>query len=342
MPSGVVPSDLLPGPGARQETGLGFASRAKPWLRFAARRLATFTISLAFLFVGSFLLIHLVPGDPIRASVGIEAPPSFVAQRRAELHLDDPIYKQFAYYARDVASGDFGTSITTGQPVSFIISARIKKTMQLATVAILLVMLIGVPLGVIAGALTAHGRHGRVEAGFEATSGALVAVPEFLVATFLVYLFAVRWQVFPVAGSDSWKSYVLPAFAIAITPAIAISRIVRLETLKVMSQEYMVTARSKRLPRRLLYGRHALPNLLTGALTIGGLLFAALLGGTVIVENVFAWPGLGTAAVDSIIGHDYPTVQAIILLLGTFVLVVNTAVDIVLALLDPRSVILES
>jgi peptide/nickel transport system permease protein len=148
--------------------------------------------------------------------------------------------------------------------------------------------------------------------------------------------------VFPVAGSESWKSYVLPALAIAVTPAVAIARIVRLETLKVLSQEYMLTARSKRLPRRIIYVRHALPNLLTGALTIGGLLFAALLGGTVIVENVFAWPGLGTAAVDSILGRDYPTIQAIVLLLGTFVLVVNTAIDIILALLDPRSVILEA
>jgi peptide/nickel transport system permease protein len=318
------------------------SSGSSRWLRFALRRLIGLVVSIAILLVGSFMLIHLIPGDPVRTSVGINAPQSFVQQRREELHLNDPLYKQFLLYTRDAATLNFGTSITTGEPVSFIVKSRIAKTVELAVLAIVIVMVVGVTFGVTAGALTADGRRRYFEAGFESFSGAVIAVPEFLLATFLVYLFAVKFSVFPVAGADSWKSYVLPALAIAIAPAIAVSRIVRLETLKVLSQDYMLTARSKRLPRRIIYARHALPNLLTGALTIGGLLFAALLGGTVIVENVFAWPGLGTAAVNAILGRDYPTVQAIVLMLGVFVLVVNTIVDVVIALLDPRSIILEA
>jgi peptide/nickel transport system permease protein len=167
-------------------------------------------------------------------------------------------------------------------------------------------------------------------------------VPEFLTATFLAYLFAVRLGWLPVAGADSWNNYLLPALAIAIGPVAALARLTRVETVRVLSREYMVTARSKRLPPRLLYMRHALPNLLTAALTIGGMIFAALLGGTVIVENIFAWPGLGTAALNAILAKDYPTIQAILLLLGTIVLVVNTAVDGLLALVDPRSAILDA
>jgi peptide/nickel transport system permease protein len=142
-----------------------------------------------------------------------------------------------------------------------------------------------------------------------------------------------------VAGSDERAAIVLPAVAISLRPIAVLARIVRVETLNVLAQDYIRTARSKRLPDRLLYLRHALPNVLTAALTIGGLLFTGLLGGAVIVENVFAWPGLGTAVVDAVLSRDYPVIQGVILMLGAAVVFVNTLVDVLLGLVDPRSVI---
>jgi len=173
-------------------------------------------------------------------------------------------------------------------------------------------------------------------AGVTSVGGAL---PEFLASTFLAFVFAIWLRWLPVAGADERAAIVLPALAISLRPISVLSRIVRVETLNVLAQDYMRTARSKRLPPRLLYLRHALPNVLTAALTIGGLLFTGLLGGAVIVENVFAWPGLGTAVVQAVLNRDYPVIQGVILMLGMAVVLVNTLVDILLGVVDPRSII---
>jgi len=141
----------------------------------------------------------------------------------------------------------------------------------------------------------------------------------------------------PVGGGEGWESLVLPTLAISLRPIAIIARIVRVETLNVLALDYMRTARSKRLPARVLYLRHALPNVLTAALTVGGLLFAGLIGGAVVVENVFARPGLGTALTNAVLARDYPLIQGIILFLGVMVVFVNAIVDLSLALVDPRS-----
>jgi peptide/nickel transport system permease protein len=315
---------------------------ASPWLRFALRRFGGLVIGLAILLVGSFLMIHLIPGDPVRSALGLEATPQLVQQARHDLHLDEPLYVQFAYYVQNAITFNFGTSITTGVPVSEILATRFPNTLRLVALGTILVLLLSVPLGMVGGALSQAGRHRRFDLLFAAATGTTIAIPEFLLATFLVFVFAVTLRWLPVAGSGDWTYYVLPAAAIAVGPTAALARIVRVETLKVLGREYILTARSKRLPSRVIYLRHAMPNLLTSALTIGGVLFAALLGGTVIVENIFAWPGLGSSVVSSILSKDYPTVQAIVLLLGAIVLVVNTVVDMVLAVLDPRSIILNT
>ena len=146
-----------------------------------------------------------------------------------------------------------------------------------------------------------------------------------------------RW--FPVGGKGGPDSYVLPVAALSVGSIAALARIVRAETLNVLGEEYVRTARSKELPARLLYLRHVLPNMLTATLTLGGLLLAGLIGGTVLVENVFAWPGLGTIVVSSVGQQDYPVAQAIVLMLGVTVLGINALVDLVLGFLDPRSTI---
>jgi len=297
---------------------------------------------MALLLAATFLMIHLVPGDPVRASLGPTAPKELVDARRHALGLDQSLPKQFVDYVRQVASGDMGTSLVTGEATTDVIRARFSSTMQLAGLAFLVAMLVAIPLGVAMAALTYGGKRRSLELGFAAGAGTFASIPSFLLAVGLVWLFAVTFRVFPVAGREGVSSYVLPIAALAIAPAFALARIVRVEGLRVLDQDYMRTARGKRLPPRLFYVRHALPNTLTATLTIAGLLLGGLIAGTVLVENIFAWPGLGTVLVQSVSQKDYPQVQALALLFGTLVLVINFAVDIALGLIDPRSTILDA
>jgi peptide/nickel transport system permease protein len=170
----------------------------------------------------------------------------------------------------------------------------------------------------------------------------LGTIPDFLLGVALVAVFAVDLGWFPVASRDGAASYVLPVLALAIGPAAVLARIVRVEMLTVLETDYVRTARAKRLPALRIHLRHALPNAVTATLTLGGMLLASMVAGTVLVENVFAWPGLGSTIVESIVGKDYPLVQGTVLVYGVIVLVVNNLVDVALALLDPRSTIGES
>jgi peptide/nickel transport system permease protein len=212
----------------------------------------------------------------------------------------------------------------------------------LAIVAFLVAVLVAVPVGLVVGVLTRGGRRRRTELAFTSTSVVLAAIPEFLLAVGLVYLFSVKLGWLPVAGRSTPASYVLPVLALAIGPAAVLARIGRVELLAVLQTDYLRTARAKRLPAPLIYLRHALPNALTATLTVCGLLLGGLVAGTVLVENVFGWPGLGSTIVASILAKDYPTVQGVVLVYGVGVLLVNLAVDVALALLDPRSTIRES
>jgi peptide/nickel transport system permease protein len=309
------------------------------WLRFALRRAVVLVVSLWALTTATFLVTHLVPGDPARAGLAPSAPIAQVKARRATLHLDKPLLSQYATYTTGALRGDFGTSFTSGQPVKDIISQRFPPTARLAISAFVAMLLIGVPLGMLTAIATRTGGHRVAGSLFAGTTGAFISVPDYLLATGLVALFGVTLSWLPVAGDATIGAYVLPVAALAALPTASLARTARVETLKVLDQEYMRVARSKRLPSRHLYLRHALPNALTATLTMCGVLFGGLVAGTVIVENVFAWPGLGSAVTGAITQKDYPLVQGIVLLLGGIALVANTVVDVVLALVDPRSTI---
>ena len=300
-------------------------------------RLAVETASvLAGLLVATFLLVHLVPGDPARRAAGLEASGEQVEALRRELGLDRPLLVQFASYVGTLASGDLGRSFLTREPVTKIIADRLPKTLYLASIAVGLMLLVSVPVGMAAAGVTWGGRNRSVDLGFTVATSLMGALPPFLLATFLAFIFAVWLGLLPVAGATRWTSVILPALAIALRPMAELARIVRVETLNVLAQDYIRTARSKRLRPFRLYARHVLPNVLTAALTIGGLIFAHLIGGAVVIENVFAWPGLGTALVQAILARDYPTIQGVILLLGCVIIAVNTVVDLLLAIIDPR------
>jgi peptide/nickel transport system permease protein len=189
----------------------------------------------------------------------------------------------------------------------------------------------------LAGALTRDGRHRRAEVLLTAATSVIGALPEYLMGTFLAFIFAVWLRWLPVAGAEGLQSLLLPALAMSLRPIAVLIRVVRVETLNVLAQDYIRTARSKRLPERLIYFRHALPNVVTAALTISGILFAGLIGGAVVVENVFARSGLGTGLVTAVVNHDYPVIQGVVLVLGVTVVTVNAIVDILLGVIDPRS-----
>lgn len=313
--------------------------RVHPWVGFVVRRTGRFLLSLLALVTLSFLMIHLIPGDPVRSALGLDAPAALVESRRADLGLNDPLWRQYVDYLVGLTHGDLGTSLLTRTPVGKTVQDRLPATAQIALISFVLVMLLAVPSGLLAAVRTRGGKRRGFDLGFASVTSLTAAIPEFLLAVGLVYVFSVELGWAPVAGRVGLGSYVLPVLALSLGAAGALARIVRVEVSAVLDQDYVRTARAKRLPARLIYLRHALPNALTATLTLGGLLLMGLIAGSVLVENVFAWPGLGTTIVASILNKDYPVVQAVVLVYGIGVLLANLLVDVLLALLDPRSTI---
>ena len=282
-------------------------------------------------------MIRLIPGDPVRNALGLNASQAVVDAQRTAMGLNLPIWEQYLRFWQGLFTGEFGESFTLKQPVFDIISQRLPATLELALLALCATLLLAIPIGLLAAALTRGGRRRGLELGYTTVSGFLSVVPEFLVGVALVYFFAVSTDLLPVAGRSGPESYILPVAALSIGSAAAMSRIVRAEALTVLDQDFIRTARAKRMSAWRLYLKHALPNLMTSALTIGGLILGSLIAGTVLVENIFTWPGLGLTIVDSIREKDYPVAQAVIIVYGLIVLLVTLLVDIVLVVLDPRS-----
>jgi peptide/nickel transport system permease protein len=302
-----------------------------------SRRMTRLLVALWLLVTLSFLMVHLIPGDPVRASLGLTAPLELVEARRSALGLDRPLHEQYGAYLKGLATGELGTSFTSQLPVAQIIAQRLPATISLAGLALAIVLPLGVGIGLAMAVVTSRGRRPRADSSFDAASGIVTAMPEFVTAVALTALLAVALPWLPVAGLTGPKSYILPLAALALGPSAALARIVRAEGVKVLQQEYMRTARAKRLRWPAIYLRHALPNLLTATLTVGGLILGSLIAGTVLVEQVFAWPGLGSAVVLSITQKDLPLTQGLVLTLGAIVLIVNAVVDLLIVSVDPRS-----
>jgi peptide/nickel transport system permease protein len=332
-----LPSALNTKPAKRGVALVLSSLAANIWLRFLVRRLCGLALVLFGLVIVTFMMVRLIPGDPARLIGGLNASGYQLELIRHRLGIDRPAIAQFVSYMRDLLHGNLGTSFSTEGPVSQIISVRIGSSLQLAFAALGLALVLGIAGGLIAGALTSEGRHRRFELGFTGAASVVGALPEFLAATFLAYALGVWLRVLPVADDGTWRSLVLPAVSVGLPSAAFLMRVVRTETLDVLGSDYMRTARSKRLSPGRLYVRHVLPNVMAGALSVAGLVFANVVGGAVIVENVFARAGLGTALVSSVLARDYPTTQALVLVLGIFVVGVNALVDIVLSVIDPRS-----
>ncbi|MDR0431743.1 MAG: ABC transporter permease [Bifidobacteriaceae bacterium] len=312
------------------------------WRRFALRRAGRLAVSVGVLVTAAFLMIHLVPGDPVRAAMGLNASPEVVEAARESLGLNKPLPVQYWDYLRGLATGDLGVSISTRLPVAATIGDRLGATASLAALAFACAVVVAVPVGAAVAVATRRGRRRRLELSFAGTSVVLAAIPDFLIGVLLSWVFAVTLRWLPVGGLGGPASYILPVAALAIGPTAILARIIRVELLTALETDYVRTARAKRLSRARIVLGHALPNAVTATLTLSGLLLGSMVAGTVLVESVFAWPGLGSQIVSAIAAKDYPLVQGIVLVYGAGILAINTAVDVALALLDPRSTIAEA
>jgi peptide/nickel transport system permease protein len=311
-------------------------------MRLLLGRLIGLVIILWLVIIGVFLMIQVIPGNPVTAATGVNTSPATIHLLEHQYGFDRPLFQQFTTYVAHLFHGNLGMSFVNQQPVSKVIGQRIGSSLALTAAAFVLVLGVGITLGTAAAALTRDGRHPRLEVLFTGLTSVFGAIPDFLSATILAFVFAVELRLLPVAAAGGLKGLILPAVAVSLAPAMTLSRIVRVETLNVLAQDYIRTARSSRLPARVIYGRHVLPNALTAALTIGGLLITGIIGGAVIVEVVFARPGLGSALVQAVTDKDYPTIQGIVLVLAFTVVVVNTLIDLLLSALDPRSLTRQS
>jgi len=324
------------------------------------RRLAFALPTLAGVVVIVFVILRLVPGDPIAMMVPSEASAEEVATLRAAYGLDKPIHIQFAIYLGDLAHGEFGTSITFKQDVLELVLQKLPATLELAFVAIVISIVLGITLGLAA----AFWRGRWPEALIDGSNSVSLAIPEFLWGLLLILLFAVFLPIMPISGRLNpslgldfvTKFYLfeslltgnidatihllshltLPALALALPMLAVIARVLKTSLLEILTQEYIVLARIKGFGSVWILLRHALPNALVPTVTLTGIHLIFLVGGTVLVELVFAYPGMGNMVFTAVINRDLPLIQGLTLVFAALFIVLNALIDLLYAVLDPR------
>jgi len=281
-----------------------------------------------------FFMVHMLPGDPAEeiAAGGLGSTPEQVQAIRVRLGLDQPLYVQYWKFVSRTVQGDLGRSIYRNQPVSTMIRDRVGATFQLTIAAIAAAILIGVPLGILA----AIRQNSWIDSVSMTVALTGIAMPGFWLGLLLIWLFAVRLNWVPIIGGSGIKGLILPALTLGFSAAAIIARLVRSSMLEVLRQDYMVTARAKGLTGRAVVINHGLKNALIPVVTIIGLQFGNLLGGTVVIETVFARQGIGRMAVDGILTKDFPVVQGTVLFAALVYVTVNLVVDLLYSVLDPR------
>ncbi|MCL5108971.1 MAG: ABC transporter permease [Chloroflexi bacterium] len=300
--------------------------------KYVARRLLAAIPTLFGVACIVFLMVHMLPGDPARVIAGPMATEADVAQIRESLGLTKPIGEQFLTFMGNLLHLDLGISARTSQPVLSEVWARLPYTFELALVAITLATIIGISAGVLAA--THHNSLTDYLASALSLFG--VSMPVYWLGLMLIVIFAINLHMFPAAGADQPISFALPGLTLALYATGLIARMTRSSMLEVLKQDYVQTARAKGLSERVVVYSHALRNTLLPVITIVGLQFGTLLGGAVLTESVFGWPGIGRLLVDSIFARDYPLVQGIVLTFSTMFIFVNLAVDVLYAYVDPR------
>jgi len=279
-----------------------------------------------------FTIMFFTPGDPAKILLGERAPAEEVAMLRTQMGLDDPFIVQFFNFVKKAVQGDLGRSLVTKRAVAAEIWSRFPATLQLSAAAVLIAVLMGIPIGIISAT--------KQYSTFDMVSMVIaligVSMPNFWQGMMMILLFSITFRILPSSGYGTLNHLIMPAATIGTSAAAVITRMTRSSMLEVVRQDYIRTARAKGLSERVVINRHALKNALIPIITVIGLQFGSLLGGAVLTESIFSWPGVGRFMVDAIRTKDFPSVQGGVLMLALTFSIVNLAVDILYGYIDPR------
>ncbi len=307
-------------------------------IAFVLLRLIATLFAVTFL---TFLMVALLPGDPVDTILGTgPRAPGIEEQIRDDLNLDDPFIVRYFTWLGDAVTGDLGTSYVTDQPVSDTISSRLPVTAQIAFMSIFIAVVVAIPVGVL-GAYKQGKWPDTVSSSFVQVA---LSIPNFIFGIFLIWLFAVQLGWLPASNwsrlsdgvGDNMKTAILPALSLALAQMALFSRLVRSDMMATLRENYILSARAKGLSDRYILFRHALRPSSLSLMTIVGISFGALLGGTVIIESLFAIPGLGFSLIAAINGRDILVIQGITVFIAAMFVIINTIVDLLYAVLDPR------
>ncbi len=301
-------------------------------IRFVLRRLVSAFVVLFVVASATFFVLNLT-GDPVTAVLqGTGSSQEEIAALKSKLGYDRPIMVRYGDFLWSVAHGDFGVSIRYGQPSIDMVMERLPYTLMLDGAAIAIIVVLGLPLGILAASF----KSGWFDRFVSAATGLAQSVPHFVVGPLLILFFAVLLRWVPVSGGATYSSIVLPALTLALYPLALVARVLRASMLETIDQDYVLTARAKGLSQPVIVLRHMVRNALLPVLTVISLQIIAMIGGTIVVESIFGWPGLGSFARDTLLASDFPLAQTIIIFVAAAVVTINLVTDIVYALVDPR------
>jgi peptide/nickel transport system permease protein len=300
-------------------------------IKYVIRRIPHLFLILLGASMLTFLLLHL-SGDPVRAILPLDAAEEDVARIRATWGLDQPLPVQYLVFLREAMTGNLGQSFRYRRDALSLVLDRIPATFTLALASILLAFIVSMPLGLLASVRPG----GMLDTFISILSSLCIAVPSFWLGLVLILIFADALHWFPAAGRTSWESMVLPTVTMSTFSIGLIARLVRASMLEELRQAYVTSARAKGLSEIVVYSRHALRNALVPVVTVIGLQFGQFVGGSMVIETVFAWPGVGWLMIQAIYARDMPLIRAVVLIMAVLFVLINLVVDIVYAYLDPR------
>ena len=298
---------------------------------YVLKRLLGLLPTLLIVGVLVFLFVHLLPGDPARLAAGPDAGPETVALVRKDLGLDKPLPQQFVNFFGNMLHGDFGRSIRTKRPVAVEIGERMFPTFMLTVTSMVWAVIFGMGIGIVS-AVYRNQWPDRIGMTL-AVSG--ISFPAFALGMLLMQIFSVKLGWLPTIGADSWRHYVLPSLTLGAAVAAVMARFTRASFIEVIQEDFVRTARAKGVPEKIVLFKHCLRNALIPVVTMMGLQFGFLLGGSIVVEAVFNWPGLGRLLVDSVNMRDYPVIQVLVLLFSLEFLLINLIVDVLYGFINP-------
>ena len=297
-----------------------------------AKRLLRTLLTVVGVTIIAFLILHLAPGDPARIMLGQYASEENIQAVREKYNLDEPLYKQYYLWVRDITRGDLGTSLRYNKSVNKLVSERIGATLKLTISGLLFSLVVGVFFGIMA----ALKRNSLLDYVSTVQAMFWISIPSFWLGILLLYIFGLKLNWVPIGGMVGFSSLILPALTLGLRQEAWFARPMRAEMLEVLNQDYIKAAKAKGVKYHLVIIKHALRNALIPIVTMLALRLPWIIGGSVVIEVVFSWGGLGTLLVNSVLARDYPVVQSILLFISLAVVIANLLADIIYSTIDPR------